>query len=222
MVILMGDLNCSVLDDKPRSLLLRQFFSDSQNIPVNCLPACNGMKSTFVSYDGVYESVIDYICLSSDCIDLVSHCEILDDDCLNVSRHRPVTVNINFPVSDGKFNISEESFKRISWKRATDAQISDYVGNDTNSLNQCTYVCDSKEFIDSTYTTLCDVLTGAVGTCIGHRPFQSHSKPYWDSGLREYHKQMRYYRSQWCRAGLPRNKTNAEYMSYRTAKRDIK
>ncbi|KAH3803443.1 hypothetical protein DPMN_131704 [Dreissena polymorpha] len=150
------------------------------------------------------------------------HCEILDDDCLNVSRHRPVAVSINFPVSDGKFNASEESFRRINWKRATDAQISDYVGNVTNSLNQCTYTCDSKESIDSTYTMLCDVLTGAAGTCIGHRSFQSHLKPCWDSGLREYHKQMRQNRSQWCRAGRPRNKTNTEYMSYKAAKRDFR
>ena len=107
MVIFMGDFNCSVLDDKPRSFLLRQFFSDSPDIPVNCLPVCNGMKSTFVSYDDVYESVIDYICLHSDCIDLVLHCEILDDDCLNVSRQRPVAVSINCPLSDGKFNVSE-------------------------------------------------------------------------------------------------------------------
>ena len=71
----MGDFNFSVVDDKPRRLLLRQFFSDSQNIPVNCLPACNDMKSTFVSYDDVYESVIDYICLPSDCIELlISFC----------------------------------------------------------------------------------------------------------------------------------------------------
>ncbi|KAH3826610.1 hypothetical protein DPMN_128519 [Dreissena polymorpha] len=69
---------------------------------------------------------------------------------------------------------------------------------------------------------LCDLLTGAAGTCIGHRPFQSHLKPYWDSGLREYHKQMRYYRSQWCRAGRPRNKTYTEYMSYKTAKRNFR
>jgi len=69
---------------------------------------------------------------------------------------------------------------------------------------------------------LCYVLTGAVGTCIGHRSFQSHLKPYWDSGLREYHKQMRQNRSQWCRAGRPRNKTNTEYMSYKAAKRDFR
>ncbi|KAH3801494.1 hypothetical protein DPMN_155146 [Dreissena polymorpha] len=69
---------------------------------------------------------------------------------------------------------------------------------------------------------LCDVLTGAAGTCIGHRSFQSHLKPYWDSGLREYHKQMRQNRSQWCRAGRIRNKTNTEYMSYKAAKRGFR
>ena len=40
------------------------------------------------------KSPIDYILVPDTCLDTVSYCEILDDDVLNVSRHRPIVCEI--------------------------------------------------------------------------------------------------------------------------------
>lgn len=46
-------------------------------------------RYTFVSYDGSSVSMIDYVLMPIECIDLVLFCEVADDHYLNVSRHRP-------------------------------------------------------------------------------------------------------------------------------------
>ena len=44
------------------------------------LQLCTGASSSYVSYDGSSESLIDHILFPVDNIDLVSRCEICDDD----------------------------------------------------------------------------------------------------------------------------------------------
>ncbi len=71
-------------------------------VSVNTLDICTGAKSTFVSYNGEHESLIDHIIVPIGSVDLVNACEILDDNELNVSRHRPVSCIIALPnYSDG-------------------------------------------------------------------------------------------------------------------------
>ena len=60
------------------------------------LPSCKGASNSYVSHDGCYTLMIDYIGLSVEHADSVLHIEIIDNDCLNVSRHRPVVCSLHF------------------------------------------------------------------------------------------------------------------------------
>jgi len=65
---------------------------------VNMLPLCQGAQDTFVAYDNSYSSLMDYICMPYEHIDLILHCEISSDHCLNASRHRPILCCIDVNV----------------------------------------------------------------------------------------------------------------------------
>ena len=72
-----------------------QCMLDYHNLmSVNSQSNCLGAFSTFVSYGDFYESLIDHILVPDTGLDTVSYCEILDDDVLNVSRHRPIVCEI--------------------------------------------------------------------------------------------------------------------------------
>ncbi len=91
-VVFMGDFNAdiSISANNPRTRLLRRLLIDCNMLAVNTLPECRGSNCTFVSYDSTCRTTIDYICLPVETADLVLFSEIIDDDCLNVSRHKPV------------------------------------------------------------------------------------------------------------------------------------
>ena len=91
-MIIMGDLNTSILSNKfsrnlnIHSQHLLKFLADNNMMYANTLQLCTGASSSYVSYDGSSESLIDHILFPVDNIDLVSRCEICDDDALNVSN----------------------------------------------------------------------------------------------------------------------------------------
>ena len=69
-----------------------------------------------MSYDKVSKSLIDHVFLSSDLTSSVNYCNIFDDDCFNVSSHRPIVFAIeisNFDCVKPDVNIS------VNWKRVT-------------------------------------------------------------------------------------------------------
>ena len=99
----------------------------------NTLQLCTGASSSYVSYDGSSESLIFHILFPVDNIDLVSRCEICDDDALNVSRHRPVVCQ-NIPISQpSPPDTSVDT--RINWKRADDQSIDAYKLSLSSSSN---------------------------------------------------------------------------------------
>ena len=79
-----------------------------------------------MSYDERFTSLIDYICLPTECKDLVSYCEVLDDDCLNVSRHMPILLQLNICLYDKFIPYQNDNLYKINWKRITDDMILQY------------------------------------------------------------------------------------------------
>ena len=99
-MIFLGDFNARIDLNSPRTrdLLLHKFCTDSNVISVNTSHKCTGVDTTYVSYDGKFQSLIDYISVPVEIFDCVEKCIVLDDDCLNVSRHRPIICYIRLPV----------------------------------------------------------------------------------------------------------------------------
>ena len=130
IIIVMGDLNAHLnthqlikkLDE--RSVRLKQCLLALNLISVNSLSTCIGAKSTFVSYNGVTESLIDHIIIPSEHSDIVVSCEILDDDALNVSNHRPLLCKLNLPILSHSIN-DYHTVPKLKWSKAK-----------TNSLNE--------------------------------------------------------------------------------------
>ena len=98
----------------------QDFMQDNSIVSVNSLDISSGAKSSYVSYDGRYESLLDHIIIPSDKLDLVESCEICEDDCLNVSRHRPVFCQLKLPHNQQQI-VSPVCEQSINWKKRINA-----------------------------------------------------------------------------------------------------
>ena len=189
-------------------------MSDCNLSAVNCLPLCHGPRNSFVSYDNQSVSMIDYVLFPVECIDFVMHCEIADDNCLNVSRHRPILCCIKCTVSNSKPHIPEHN---INWKKANDAYVTTYrncITNDPylNNLSQCEL---DAERIDQAYTTVCEQLVIYADSVFPRKRYRAHLKPYWTSELSELHNGMMRARRDWCEAGRPRGNESGSFLHYK-------
>ena len=139
MVVLMGDFNTYLPEassrDRPdnRSLYFQTFLQEHNLFSVNTSDLCTGANSTFVTYDGRYESLIDYIMIPIEKYRYVSYCEILDVNCLNVSRHRPVSCTLSLPVQVPDTSPSEPESYVINWKKVYQEHTNEYQNILANS-----------------------------------------------------------------------------------------
>ncbi len=149
IVTIMGDFNAHLngrVFIKPldaRGLQLLNFLTENNLVSVNTMDMCIGAESTFVSYDGRHESFIDHIVIGQERLDTVKYCTILDDSVLNVSRHRPIVCDINFPNTNN-MDIPLNQDPRINWRKADLINLHMY--------SEClTHILDSYPFINQRY-----------------------------------------------------------------------
>jgi len=152
----------------------------------------------------------------------VTFAEVEDDDCLNVSRHRPINMYTKLPISNTYDNCANysASANRINWNKMTDVQRNDYR-EEVGKLDFCKDTPVSLNYcdIDSTYNDLCNGLTECANKTIGSRPFKHYVKPYWKPELSETHREMQRWQADWCREGRPRGQEHPEYRSYKDHKK---
>lgn len=123
-VFIMGDFNANLMSNTfhkaidGRCRTLQSFLNDHNYLATNTLDLCTGARSTFVSYDGVSESLIDHFIIPVEKVDLINECSILEDDILNMSRHRPIFCSVQ--LSHTNLNSLDFSKYRINWKKAND------------------------------------------------------------------------------------------------------
>ena len=103
IVLVMGDMNAHLQGQRfikatdYRGEYLHGMMNYFTLTYVNTLPLTSGASTSFVSYGGLYESLIDHILFPTQRLDTVAYCTIQDDDVLNVSRHRPVICCLQVP-----------------------------------------------------------------------------------------------------------------------------
>ena len=112
---------------------------------------CTGAMSTYVSYSGEQYFMIDHILLPIEKYDLVTSCEILDDDALNVSNHRPICCHVNLSHAEETTTAAPSVRKRVQWRVAKPEDILNYregVENQCVSKQMHSRSLDSAEAID--------------------------------------------------------------------------
>ena len=177
-----------------------------------------------MSYDGKSESLIDYITLPIERTDGISKCEILDDSCLNVSRHRPIVCSVNIPILSEFENDLSLTNLRINWKKLSPTDIQNYQSflDSSYELKIASHTLNCKNDIDNLYESLVNNIKSASDKCFPRSKYREHLKPYWNDNLTNAHKEMKYRRNIWLNDGRPRNKDISSYQYYKTAKHNFR
>ncbi|XP_053395834.1 uncharacterized protein LOC128555985 [Mercenaria mercenaria] len=224
-VLFMGDFNAKIQvhSKNYRDMYTLRFINDTNCVAVDTMSFCTGAKHSYVSYDDRFVTLIDHICVPVEKIDCVNLCTILDDNCLNVSRHRPVICSLSLPlVIDMKDDIKSKT--RINWKKVTDDEISCYVEtlNNTEELLQARYQkIESNDDIDRQYELIVSAITSTSSKSIRKRKFKSFLKPYWNENLSALHNTIKQSREKWLNAGRPKT-GNVLFSEYKQAKKKFR
>ena len=230
-VIILGDFNAHLQsknylkNNDRRSRVLEEFLTSSNLTAVNTLSTCRGARSSFVSYDGKNETLIDHIVLPSEMLDLLTDCEILDDCALNVSNHRPVECCITVPPCFNSCSLVDDGERiPIKWNKVTSEETENYKILLSDQLSSVRVEpCSSPvSAIDNLYAKLCKAITTASNQSFKKANYRPFLKPYWDDQLKNLHYSMRATRRDWICSGRPRDSTNTHYIKYKDAKRQFR
>ena len=227
-ILIMGDFNAHFNGEKfvkphdRRSNLFMQFLASNNLISINTLRICTGALSTFVSYTGEQLSMIDHILIPVEKVDLISICEILDDDALNVSTHRPVYCHVNLPHAEQSRKPFPSVRHCVQWRGAKSDAITKYRESVENRcLNDGMHVrtLNTAQGIDSMYKDITSVLSGSSKEHLPHRKgFKQFLKPYLDDTLKDLHRTMRSKRRLWILDNRPRGNCFETYRCYNHSK----
>ena len=93
--------------------------------------------------------------IPSECVDTVRTCCILDDDALNVSKHRPIFCQLNFShaiqMRPGTLINTKSSIKWRSVKSENIAKYTEFIENSCLSVHSESTNCNTKVKIDELY-----------------------------------------------------------------------
>lgn len=225
-VLFLGDYNAQIdtSSNRTRDVLLCKFLTDTNLIPVNTLPSCKGAKFSYVSYDNEFHTLIDFICVPVEFLDCVRTCEIIDDNCLNVSRHRPVLANLLI-LSNNIHGETIENDTGINWRKCTQRNVDNYINllkADSDIKNLVTSTDCNMNSINTAYDLLSDRLVKYAAECFPKKKYVKFLKPYWNSELTAASKYMKHVRWLWCCAGRPRDTNDPSYIQYKSAKCDFR
>ena len=224
IVIVIGDLNAHLQGHRyikspdERGKCMQRMLHYHNLVSVNSLPNCYGATSTFVSYGDFYESLIDHILVQDTSLDTVSFCEIVDDDVLNVSRHRPIICEMSIPTA-AFLTEKLPGVSHIKWKRITTNELQMYSSLLDETLNNVDYsnVPYAPDRIQKRYdNSVYNIITSSE--ILPKSKFRRFLKPYWDQGLKDLHATMCQTRRLWIAEGRPRGNNYDSYRKYKRAK----
>ena len=190
----MGDFNAHLNSlhflrrEDRRCTLLSNFLSFNNLVATNTLPCCQGASSTFVSFNGVYGSIIDHILIPVELLDILSSCTILDDNALNVSSHRPIVCNIQFPLAERTDSRHCTETLPLKWRNLKDSHVAKYKDCEeelcANMLDgRASY--DDKDSIDKLHGDIVYVINTASDRSLPRsQGFKHFLKPYWNDTLK--------------------------------------
>ena len=224
-IVIIGDCNAHLQgkyflkQENARSREFRFFLERDNLVAVDTLQMCEGGRSSFVSYNAEVESLIDHIVLPIEIVDTVLRCRILDDNCLNVSSHRPIVVSLRIPSVSAQ--CCNSSFRPVKWGKIQNEVLQSYtqVLSLVLSENHAPYEQDERrDTIDGMYENIVNCVEYASECCLPYKSYRPFLKPYWDQALKDLHRVMRSKRRIWILNGRPRGRQYDSYLQYKQSK----
>ena len=230
--VILGDFNCHIgnfggprsynaINDRGKYFIA--FMEKFSLLSINSQNYCTGPIETYYSNNG--KTTVDHVLISENYINLAQACYISDDDCGNLSFHRPIFCKIKAcNVTNGLLKTKEKS--KIAWKNMCDPVIREnYQRNVADAfvqLNINDLMLSDISSIENTLTDVTNLLQSCANRCIPKVNFKKHLKPYWKQGLKTIHDKSRYQRKIWISQGRPRDSQNTYYRAYKQAKCDFR
>lgn len=222
VVIVMGDINSELSLSRTRGKYLCSMLERFNYISVNTLDMCTGSKHTNVSYNGRIETMIDHVLIPVEKLDLICSCEILDDDSLNVSSHRPILCNFVLPNCDQSFYYSQNEHG-VNWRKISlshKERYCEYLSKDKNILSFLDYEVKNKTDVDFMYQGMTSSICQANNCCFPKSKFRHYLKPYWDNDLKMANNISKTKRWSWVMLGKPQS--GPAYIEYKNAKKHFR
>ncbi|WAR10952.1 hypothetical protein MAR_036028 [Mya arenaria] len=177
---------------------------------------------SYVSYDDSCQTLIDFICIPAEIVYTCTHCEMIDDNCLNTSRHRPVlcTLKLGDTISESNYTNADVNLQ-INWNKTRPEHISEYntLLQDDTELNNIIHSELGIDSIDNAYDIIRNKLNEYSSISLPRKKFVPNLKPYWNQELSDLHSTMTSLRVKWCSEGRPRSCNNKYSADYKNAKR---
>ena len=139
-----------------------------------------------MSYDNIYESLIDHVLLPLERLDTVSSCEILGDHVLNTSRHRPIVCRISIPLAD--FEYTSMTFSsHVRSDKLIEHLLLTYKLELSNLLSSasCQTDLDPTVRLEQTYCHIVNAITSVTDSVLPKTKFRPYLKPSWDTSLKK-------------------------------------
>ena len=232
MVVIMGDINTHLSRSghqerqSNRCRYLNKLLIDNNLVSINTLDFCRGADSTFVTYDGRHESLIDHIIIPVEKLHYVSFCEIKDDSALNVSRHRPIHCLFEIPACLSYILDPQVESTKINWRKidqdSTNAYVSELENNELIRKHFFEKELNSQPSIDEAYGIIVSEIARAARKCFPVKKYKPFLKPYWNQELCNFHKRMTSKRAAWITDGKHRNIGCESYKEYKAAKKEFR
>ena len=192
---------------------------------------CKGAINTFTSRraDKYYTSYIDHCAISEDLVDNVELCEILYDDIDNVSDHLPI--NVKLSISGGYHIYSSSKPQQVGWYKVTKDEIAHLYTDPLEELIielierkniDCNNVDNLSEAgLNELISEISNIFINASKQ-LPQVKYNKALKPFWNETLSKLSKENKNVRSEWVRAGKPRDQNSTVYMNYKDAKRKFR
>ncbi|WAR25282.1 hypothetical protein MAR_010986 [Mya arenaria] len=128
-VVFLCDFNAKYTADShvTRDRLLYSLLCDTNMVALNTFPLCTGASHSYVSYDDSCQTLIDFICIPAEIVYTCTHCEMIDDNCLNTIRHRPIlcTLKLGDTISESNYTNADVNLQ-INWNKTRQKHICEY------------------------------------------------------------------------------------------------
>ncbi|XP_053383874.1 uncharacterized protein LOC128550036 [Mercenaria mercenaria] len=220
-VILVGDFNSDISESSSRSKYLCSLLQRLNLSSVNSQSICKGAKYTNVNYNGASESLIDHVLLPVEKVDLVTRCEILEDNALNVSSHRAIVCSLHVQMC--YLQTPPCPVHVINWKKVSETQKEGYINRLKENETLLTLLdseIKSKNDTDLFYKSVVETFNDINKVCFPKIKFKHFLKPYWDNDLKEANKLCKLKRWSWILAGGYRY--GNEFTEYKAAKKHFR
>ena len=153
----------------------------------------------------------------------VKRYEIIEEgDISCTSNHLPITCSITLPSNP---HIDLQQFLKLpSWHKSTPDIIKQFQENLESLLTELTSNIDinCNIGVDELCFRIEDILIDTANRVIPKSTFNCHTKPYWNTDVKQAHKVERDMRNIWVSEGRPRGMIHESYYNYKRAKRDFR